>query len=486
MYTCTMCHGNEPFCVQALYRQQEALSSVTSVFVSFSPVMAADTAKDLAFGRINPRVPPPVPWSHIPYPLDSPLPDDKSQWYKLSAHLTSNSAPYAFHDNVIARLPSACFDSVASVVQTGVSLAMLPEMGLVDTIKEVLRELVGNTTLPNQPGEIDVRLIYGHALNVLESDEKTQPELHAEYCTNLSLWLDYITTIPLRLQANRLILPRHPHYINPLPPQRPPADTRTPLEIAAQSIASSGLPPQAVHSSSELIRSYPTLPLSELAKLAVTTAYSVPCLSGHTVKDDVWAHQHNYMKLGVSFGSEYLMRTVLWCVSMFWAAMVWRGACAVCCKRLGSWNSHHWLEQIPYSLKNEVTVAKAIDQWNRRKGYRLLSVLQNTALNCTTGQTCCGSPAILATRFGCVLPRQAARWPQPGSDTLETAEHIEYMHKQLALSASPPTRSASSSPSVGQRRQRNDDILADGGVMADDNQLADVGHVDSTSCCCLC
>ena len=168
------------------------------------------------------------------------------------------------------------------------------------------------------------------------------------------------------------------------------------------------------------------------------------------------------MNAGVTFGSEYVMRIVLWCVSMFWAAMVWRGECAVCHLRTNSWHSHRWLEQIPFSIKiNVATVidhwnqyqsclATVIDHWNQYQSNSFFSVLQNAALNCTTGTTCCGRPAALMPVFGCVLPTQGPRWPQPGDKTLyrpseSEAQAIDYF-KLTRTPATSPASSPSNSP----------------------------------------
>ena len=174
-----------------------------------------------------------------------------STWYKLGVHLLSDHHPYAFHDHVIGRLPADTFSSVKSIVDTGVMLATLPEMqGIPHTIKHVLQLLVGNTSLPRQPGQIDVRLTYDYALSLIESTPQ-QPALYAEYQARLGIWFNYIATIPLRLQCHRLTLER-PMDTQQWPPAtlpQPAPDTRTTADLRQQSTATqpdNGLQRQAV------------------------------------------------------------------------------------------------------------------------------------------------------------------------------------------------------------------------------------------------
>ena len=142
--------------------------------------------------------------------------------------------------------------------------------------------------------------------------------------------------------------------------------------------------------------------------------------------DDVWMHQEKHRRRGVSYGSAYMMRTVLWCVSIFWAAKVWHGVCGVCGQRLASWNAHHWLEQVPFTLQkgSDVTVGDTVDRWHVQHTQHLLSLLINCALNCTAGGTACGRPAARPIRFGSVLPEQPTGWPSPGRPSNEDFDLI--------------------------------------------------------------
>lgn len=420
--------------------------------------MAALTEKEKAFGRIKPALPPkPAPerWVVVRHD-DSQLPDNKNEWFKLSTYLTDASlVGYAFHDSVILHMPPQSFASVASVVKTGVQLAFMPEMGLIPLLKDVLRELVAAPTLPMQPGQIDVRAVYARALLLLEAgpdaDEKTQPELRDDFRTRLSFFCDYICTIPLRMQGARLNLPRQPDDANPLPPS-PQDDTRPVQQLMAEAATHTGLPPPAA---ARALRPFvlgldsSQVQLSELGALlahVVDTAYAAPGLIGHAQPDPVWLHQHDSMKLCVSFGSEYCMRTTLWCVSMFWAAMVWRGDCGICGEHLSGWNTHHWLKQIQFAftVKSDTLVSTVIDQWHSRNGYELIPILRHSFLNCTSGSTACGRKALIAHRFGAVLSPEPAAWALQVPAGLRLQEHITYDHVALAYKQSarvvPPPR----------------------------------------------
>ena len=118
------------------------------------------------------------------------------------------------------------------------------------------------------------------------------------------------------------------------------------------------------------------------------------------------------------------MRVVLWCIAMYWAAMVWNGSCGVCGQRLASWNSHRWTAQIPFSAR--ARVANVIDQWDEYRSNNFLSVLVNATLCCSPGTTCCGRPAVMLYRFGGVLPQQneEEKWPQPGGPTMRAPQQM--------------------------------------------------------------
>ena len=280
----------------------------------------------------------------------SPLPEDKSAWYKLSTHLLSDHHAYAFHDEVIARLPADSFSSVRSIVEAGVKLATLPEMQVFPhTITHVLRELIDNPTLPRRPGQPDMRLVYDRALARLQS-VPGQPE-HAEYRARLSTYFDFVATIPLRLQCHRPSLHRPLSFLDWPPADIPqlPADVRTAAEIRQQSAAAQpdhGLTPWAAPRDwTSVLDSGGNL--YDMLLAVLDAAYSVPGLTPHNAPDAAWMGQHARLGVGVTHASEYIMRIVYWCVSMYWAAMVWNGSCAVCGQRIASWNSHRWLAMIP-------------------------------------------------------------------------------------------------------------------------------------------
>jgi hypothetical protein len=131
---------------------------------------------------------------------EGPLPADKSQWYQLGDHLRSNHHPFAFHDQVLYWLPAEQqpFSSLMSFSRTGVWLATLPEMQTIPhSVVHALEELVKNTSLSHRPDQIDLRLVYAHALALINST-LAQPQLYAEFRARLAIFFDYIATLPLR------------------------------------------------------------------------------------------------------------------------------------------------------------------------------------------------------------------------------------------------------------------------------------------------
>ena len=403
---------------------------------------APDASSASAKDSVDP-IPPPPDVSES----DDPLPDFPSEPYTLYKHLMTDQYAKSFHSHVIKRVSREHFDNVRSIVEKGVSLAadvahrVFPDGSQTDAITTVLTELAGNTTLPFQPDGIDVRKCFDQALALITST-KEQADLHAEYKLRLGIFFDYVVSLPQRLQTHRPSMPRpvpsdqQPHAPRVLPQRL--IDTRDATELRRQTLhePNKGMPPQCgLYNWSDIIEGKESL--SEKLVEVVGKAYSLAGMDAHETVDSVWTEPHT-QSAHLTYGSEYMMRIVLWCVSMYWAAMVWRGSCAVCGTHLTSWHSHTWQRQIVFSTK--ASIAEVIDHWWSYRSNNLFSILFNVHFNCSRGKSCCAQAAALIHVFGATLPTQGATWPQPGGKTLHTQAQItDKAGKFFDADVTPPT-----------------------------------------------
>ena len=356
------------------------------------------------------------------------------QLYTFRQYLLNENRPKRFYDAYI-KDSTESFSCPLDIAREGIKLATLPRMQLREALLATLHALVSCTTLPNEPGQIDMRLTYAHTIALLQSDRVAQPELHAEYRRRLGTWAHFVSTIPLRMQLHcATLLVRE--TVNT---RGTAADTRYTASVMQQATQLSpvGLPSAAAVDVTPAPLT--DLPWTEMLCRAVEHSTTLPGLPAHDTADDAtWSATWHH---GITYGHDYAMRAALWCVSMFWAAFIWNGRCGVCGGCIASWYSHAWVEQVDGSTK--LTVGYIIDHWFDKHvpNTSLLLALPYMTLSCTSsGQTCCGRPAVLQHRFGNRLPRPVLVWT-------DNVQLVLIQPPLIAPSARPTDLQSSTTPS---------------------------------------